>query len=66
MLYLNDAWHDDAGGALRLYRDDGCTLDVLPRGGTAVAFEAARFDHEVLPATRARWSCTGWFRRRAM
>lgn len=66
VLYLNDAWHDVDGGALRLYRDDDSTLDVLPRGGTAVAFEAARFDHEVLPATRARWSCTGWFRRRAM
>jgi len=64
VLYLNDAWPDDAGGALRLYRDDGSALDVLPRGGTAVAFLADRFEHEVLPASRTRWSFTGWFRRR--
>lgn len=65
VLYLNDAWPDDAGGALRLYRDDGSTVDVPPRGGTAVAFLAERFLHEVLPATRPRWSFTGWFRRRS-
>lgn len=64
ILYLNDEWADAAGGALRLYRDDGSTLDVMPRGGTVVAFLADRFPHEVLPATRPRWSFTGWFRRR--
>jgi len=64
ILYLNDGWSDSAGGALRLHRDDGSTLDVMPRGGTVVAFLAERFPHEVLPATRPRWSFTGWFRRR--
>lgn len=64
ILYLNDAWRDDDGGALRLYRDDATHVDVMPRGGTAVAFQAERFEHEVLPATRHRWSFTGWFRRR--
>ncbi len=64
ILYLNDAWPDAAGGALRLFRNDGSALDVPPRGGTAVAFLAAQFEHEVLPATRPRWSFTGWFRRR--
>lgn len=64
VLYLNDAWPGDAGGALRLFRDDGSHQDVPPHGGTAVAFLAAQFEHEVLPATRTRWSFTGWFRRR--
>lgn len=64
ILYLNEAWPDAAGGALRLYRDDGAHVDVPPRGGTVVAFLADRFEHEVLPATRPRWSFTGWFRRR--
>ena len=64
ILYLNDDWADAAGGALRLYRDDGAALDVMPRGSTVVTFLADRFPHEVLPATRPRWSFTGWFRRR--
>lgn len=64
VLYLNDAWPDPAGGALRLFRDGEPPLDVPPRGGTLAAFLAERFEHEVLPATRTRWSFTGWFRRR--
>lgn len=65
VLYLNDAWPAAAGGALRLYRDECAPLDVRPEGGTAVAFLADRFEHEVLPASMPRWSFTGWFRRRA-
>jgi SM-20-related protein len=58
VLYLNDAWRAADGGALRLHLDD------LPEGGTLVAFLAARFPHEVLPARRPRLAVTGWFRRR--
>jgi SM-20-related protein len=47
-----------------LFRDGEPPLDVPPRGGTLAAFLAERFEHEVLPATRTRWSFTGWFRRR--
>jgi SM-20-related protein len=65
VLYLNDDWPPAAGGALRLFVDDDRAHDVLPEAGTAVAFLAERFEHEVLPATRPRWSFTGWFRRRA-
>lgn len=65
VLYLNDAWPVAAGGALRLYRDECAPLDVRPEGGTAVAFLADRFEHEVLPASMPRWSFTGWFCRRA-
>jgi SM-20-related protein len=65
VLYLNDRWRADEGGALRLHVDEGAPLDVAPAGGTLAAFLAARFDHEVLPATRPRLSIAGWFRRRA-
>ena len=66
VLYLNDHWSDDDGGALRLYLASGDSIDVLPQGGTFVAFLAADFDHEVLPASRERISLTGWLRRRAL
>ena len=65
VLYLNDAWRESDGGALRIHRDAVPPLDVLPHGGTLVAFLSERFDHEVLAASRERLSVTGWFRRRA-
>jgi SM-20-related protein len=36
--------------------------DVLPAGGTAVAFLSEAVHHEVLPATRERLGVAGWFR----
>jgi SM-20-related protein len=65
VLYLNDAWTCDDGGALRLYDGDD-VIDVLPEGGTLVAFLSADFEHEVLPARRDRLSLAGWFRRRVL
>ena len=64
VVYLNDAWRDDEGGALRLHLPAG-PRDVPPRGGSLVAFLADRVEHEVLPASRERCSVAGWFRRRA-
>ena len=63
VLYLNEAWQAEDGGALRLYLPDR-HRDVLPRAGTLVAFLSERVEHEVLPAQRERLSLTGWFRRR--
>lgn len=65
VLYLNDGWTPDDGGALRIYLDSCKTRDVPPRAGVLVAFLSERFEHEVLPATRQRWSITAWLRRRA-
>jgi SM-20-related protein len=62
--YLNDDWPDDAGGALRLHLPQGAH-DIAPRAGTVVLFLSDEIEHEVLPATRERWSIAGWFRRRA-
>src|SRR5438067_2942956 len=53
VLYLNDGWREEDGGALRLYLPSNRAIDVLPQGGTLVAFLSERFAHEVLPA---RWS----------
>ena len=63
VLYLNDAWQPSDGGALRLHLPDGGVHDVLPIGGTVVAFLSADFPHEVLPATRPRLALTGWLSR---
>ena len=57
VLYLNEAWRAEDGGALRLYLP-GRHRDVLPRAGTLVAFLSERFEHEVLPAQRERLSLT--------
>ena len=65
VLYLNDAWCAEDGGALRVHLDDARRLDVVPAGGTLVAFLSARFEHEVLASQRQRLALTGWFRRRA-
>jgi len=64
VLYLNQDWQSEQGGALRLYLADGETRDVLPQAGTLLVFLSADMPHEVLPATRERLSLTGWFRRR--
>lgn len=63
VLYLNEAWQPDEGGALRLYLGEPGSdpfTDVAPRGGTLAAFLSGEVHHEVLPATRERWSLTGW------
>ena len=66
VFYLNETWADDAGGELVIYDDDveGTRLAcVSPCSGTMVCFLSDRFPHEVLPATRERFSLTGWLSR---
>jgi SM-20-related protein len=64
--YLNPEWQADDGGQLRLYLNDTEHVDVTPYGGTLAVFMSDRFEHEVLPAKRERWSLTGWYRRRTL
>ncbi|HTP99076.1 MAG TPA: 2OG-Fe(II) oxygenase [Casimicrobiaceae bacterium] len=66
VLYLNEGWRAEDGGALRLLLPDAAPFAVHPRGGTFVAFLSADLDHEVLPATRERMALAGWYRRRAL
>ena len=66
VFYLNDHWVDNAGGELVLYAEDdseAVVARVQPSAGTMVCFLSERFPHEVLPATRERFSLTGWLRR---
>jgi SM-20-related protein len=64
VFYLNEAWQDAEGGALRLYLADQSYHDVFLRAGTLLLFLSAQFEHEVLPATRDRMSIACWMRQR--
>ncbi len=69
ILYLNDAWQEEDGGQLLLYKDMDTPqiLDrISPCAGQLVVFLSAEFPHEVLPARRQRLSLTGWFKKRAI
>ena len=59
ICYLNKEWKEEHGGHLRMYLPDR-SLDVLPTAGRLVIFRSDQIEHEVLPATRARLSITGW------
>jgi SM-20-related protein len=65
VVYLNQDWLPEHGGALRLHPQSMCMRDISPVGGRMALFLSADMLHEVLPATRDRLSLTGWFRRRA-
>ena len=62
--YLNETWSDVDGGQIRLFVPNADPVEVQPRGGTLVLFLSQDFDHEVLAATRPRWSWTGWYKHR--
>ncbi len=65
ILYLNPAWSEDDGGALRIYDPDGTAHDILPRAGTFILLRSDTVEHEVQPTRKERFSVTGWLRRRA-
>lgn len=56
--YLNEEWHDDDGGCLRLHTQP--PQDVAPRFDRLVIFQSGTMLHEVLPVRRRRFSTTGW------
>lgn len=64
VAYLNRDWQAGQGGELVLYhpQTDVELQRVVPEFGTVVLFLSEEFPHEVLPATRPRWSVAGWFR----
>lgn len=65
VCYLNEDWPAAAGGELVMYDAQGRErLRLPPQGGTLVLFRSEDMPHEVLPATRERWSIAGWFRTR--
>lgn len=64
ICYLNNDWLPEHGGELRLYlpeKEGGEHIkDVLPVAGRLICFRSDLLEHEVLPATRHRYSITGW------
>jgi SM-20-related protein len=64
VIYLNHTWQPTEGGELVLYLDDKDQegIKVTPSFGTVAVFLSEEFPHEVLPATRDRYSIAGWYR----
>lgn len=65
VLYLNEGWQSDWGGRLRIWPEpdaQSIATEVEPRAGTLVTFLSEKIPHEVLAATRERYSIAGWFR----
>ena len=62
VLYLNEEWEASNGGKLIMYNEEDKQIaEVLPSAGTLVIFLSDKFPHEVLPATKKRYSIAGWF-----
>lgn len=59
ICYLNADWKPDEGGQLRIHLPSG-EQNILPELGRLVCFRSDEIEHEVLPATRERYSLTGW------
>jgi len=77
LLYLNEGWQPEWGGALRLFvpgsgsdaDGSGCAeehVDVIPTAGTLVLMRSDRIPHEVLVTRRRRHCLVGWFRSLAL
>lgn len=65
VLYLNDGWQPEDGGALQVYNRDSshevCGV-VMPEAGRLAIFMSEEVPHEVMPAYRTRYSIACWFR----
>lgn len=70
VLYLNQNWRPEHGGALRLYTEGlspetqnelGPHCDIDPIAGRLVLFRSDLVWHEVRATTADRLSLTGWF-----
>ncbi|MBT1706837.1 2OG-Fe(II) oxygenase [Fulvivirgaceae bacterium PWU5] len=59
ICYLNEDWHEEHGGQLRMHLPNE-TVDFLPLAGRLVCFRSDQIEHEVIAATRERRSLTGW------
>lgn len=63
ICYLNFAWTNSYGGALRIYTDQENNdkyTDIYPEAGRFVCFRSDLLEHEVLPTLRPRYSLSGW------
>lgn len=68
-LYLNQEWKREDGGELRVYEgpeDEAGFATIYPTAATVVLMNSASVYHEVRPASKERFSITGWFKRRQL
>lgn len=63
MIYLNPNWRRGDGGELRIHKEER-KIDIEPIMNRAVLFRSDTVLHEVLSATKARRSLTGWLLKR--
>lgn len=61
LCYFNKDWKSGDGGELRIFKEDGTTVDVAPLNNRAVIFQSRLLEHEVLEATSDRYALTLWF-----
>jgi SM-20-related protein len=59
ICYLNEDWHEEHGGQLRMHLPNEI-VDFLPLAGRLVCFRSDQIEHEVIAGTRERRSLTGW------
>lgn len=64
VVYLNPDWLQHQGGELVIYQNDMDNegIKIQPTLASVVVFLSEDFPHEVLPATRDRYSIAGWYR----
>lgn len=61
IFYLNEDWLATDGGELCIYHAN-TVQKISPENGKSVFFRSSDLEHEVLPATKARLSVTGWLK----
>ena len=62
IVYLNEGWRPEHGGALHVREPGGLDREILPELDRLVLFLSDRVEHEVRPAFRERWAVTAWYR----
>lgn len=60
VLYLDDLWTAEDGGAIRVVEPEG-PREVLPVGGRLVLFRSDAVAHAVLPPRRPRGAAAAWY-----
>lgn len=61
VLYLNEDWHEEDGGELRMFYPE-YSVYVQPKLGNIVFFKSSEVEHEVRKTERARMSIAGWLK----
>lgn len=62
VYYLNEAWHHDFGGELRLYtKENQFIQSVQPQGNRFICFNS-ELPHEVCKTNQTRYSIAGWMK----